>query len=301
MNLGLFRRIPISSTPDTHADYQDQVDDLAFESQAFLQWIGIDVTGTGYVFEGDDKTAPMTPPSYGVDGFAMEAIGDFKDTNEVECDYHLAIGGGHDKRCGQAISAPSRYGAVYTNMPSYACSVLQTIAHEYFHMQGKGRQHSGSYKKGKYVFHDDKDCLMGGNKLVMPNAGHLCEVGLCEYKVIGKSQTVNLMPLELNERDMLPGHYRAVRIGDYYISIRKGVGIPFPIKYPDNLQIHEINVRIYGTEPTPGDAKYKKKYTYKHPEMRPGDSYTLPTGVVIEYVDYADEIAEVKITMEQKP
>jgi hypothetical protein len=294
MKLGLFRRIAFDADPEM---YQHQVDELALESQSFLQWMGLNITVDGFVFEGDDDTAPMTPPRYGVDGFAMEAIASFKEENSIECKYNLAIGGGHDKRCGQAISAPSRHGAVYTNMPNYACNILQTIDHEFVHMLG--RQHSGFYKKGKYTYYTDGECLMGSNKIVMPNAAHMCEMGLVNYNTVTTSQTVHLMPLELNERDMLPGHYRAVRIGDYYLSIGKGIGTAHPIKTPSKLYVHEINVKMYGTEPYNDlEARKLKKYTYKHrPEMRVGDSYTLPTGVLIEYLDYADEVATVKITI----
>lgn len=292
MKLGLFRRIPFDSDPE---EYQDQVDELAFETQAFMQWIGVAAEVNGYVFEGDNDTAPMTPPSYSRDGFAMKAIKAFKAENDIECEYHLAIGGGHNTRCGQARSAPSFYGVVYTNMPSYACNVLQTACHEFVHMLG--RYHSGSYKDGKYKPYGDGDCLMGSAKLIMPNAGHMCEMGLVKYKTITESQVVKLMPLELHERDMLRDHYRAVRIGDYYLSIRKGIGVPFPIKVPEALSIHEINSRITGELPPEEEKKYKK-YTYRHsPNLTPDDSQLLPTETLVEYLEYDDEIATVKITL----
>ena len=282
INFGLFRRIPFESTPEFTESRQEQVDHMAFETQSFMRWLGLDLNATGYVFEGDNDTAPMTPPSYGKDGFAMDAITKYKDEHDIECEYHIAIGGGHNSRCGQAISAPSRYGVAYTNMPSYACSVMQTIWHEFIHM--RGRQHSGFYKDGEYTYYTDKECLMGSNAMVMPNAGHMCELGLVEYKTISKDEIIRLMPLELNQRDMLPDHYRAVRIGDYVLSIRKGIGIPFPIKRHKSVQIHELNVKIQGTEPK--EKNRLKKYTYKHkPELSVGDSYipvsythlTLPT------------------------
>lgn len=296
MKLGLFRRIPFDSNPD---EYQDQIDELAFEAEAFLRWIGIDVEVDGYVFEGDNNTAPLTPPSYGKDGFAMKAIKAYKKEYDVECEYHLAVGGGHNSRCGQAISAPSSWGVVYTNMPSYACNTLHTTCHEFVHMLG--RYHSGYYDsaKAEYKPYGDGACLMGLNNLVMPNAGHMCELGLVKYKLVNTSQIIKLMPLELNEWDMLPEHYRAARIGDYYLSIRKGVGIPFPIKIPAALYIHEINSRIMGELP-PEQEKKKKKYTYRHkPNLTPDDSRFLPTGTLIEYLDYdeVNEIAIVKITL----
>ena len=243
-----------------------------------------DVQVRGYVLPSDCNMKPWD--------FCYKAVREWMRENDMdgfEPNYfHVAGFQNGASYCGQGQLG----GDKSVTYMMHICGV-KTIIHELGH--NLGLHHSGSRdENGVEREYGDTSSIMGSNEairgLTSPHLHHLgLETGR-ETLDIESTRQVLVAPVELQEAAMHNDEYQNVIVRKpdsvrYYLSMRKTKGTPWPLlpRDEDTLFIHEWNK---------GSMTRTKRLM---PDLKPGQSRTLPNGVNIHYLEYANETARVNV------
>ena len=284
-HIGIFRQLPLTTTEEARAKQLVRTQEQAKSVQEFYRYYGNkvwDVEVRGYVMLGESSAHPPYYARSDVTKYMNE-----HDMEGFEPNYFHVNGGYSEGYCGQG-NKPGNRSVTYIN---YVCGV-KTMIHELGH--NLNLHHASTFDGvDKLVEYGDKTSVMGSAQSVSGfNSVNVIQLGFedeREIKHITETQQILICPIELTKHGMHENEYQNVIFKSgtktFHVSIRKIKGGQYYSGESDEsmLYIHEST---------------RDTHSIRYPSLRyPGPNVrrTLPGGVVVEYLEYANETARVNI------
>ena len=290
-HIGIFRCIPLGTTPEKEAYWQDVADDAAIRVQNYYRYFSTnwDVEVHGYVIRYEGSTQP---PAY-----AREPISEFiaaHDMQGFEPNYFHVWGGGSNSYCGLGDVNGNR-SVTFINHSTTTCGV-RTIKHELGH--NFGLRHAGIHDGVDLKEYGDITDIMGSgqNKVAGMHSFHMVQMGWYdsrEIMVVDQTKQILMAPIEMPYHGMHPEEYQHIVIkkagfDDYYLSLRKTKGTRYPLdsRMDGVIYAHRIE---------------RDNKTKLYEEIKPNIFLRLNNGVVVQHLEYKDETARVNIIFSSDP
>lgn len=287
--IGVFHR----SSADSETDQKEAEERARGASKFFKQFARHkwDIKAAGWVMDGNN--CPFGPHEYCYR--RMKSHFDSLDPKpDWEPTYWHVLGPPTSHACGQATLGGNKsvaYG------PS--CR-LDTTIHEIGHNLGLMHGNLRDPLTGEDNEYNDVTTIMGSHaNRAGFNAPNMIKLGLVDQEeilTVTESTQVNVIPLELPKAARRKKEWAYVRIikdnKPYFISIRKGRGA-------QNILRKDWEQRLYIYEASNGANGILGNATFRTGIVLPDESNDVAIpGVVIEYLEYKDEVARVNIIFE---